>query len=131
MGGGGEAEETSLSKFYFFGKTGGFIFTEQATLTERAWPITHIYLPLHISERFISRLSQSAMAVITKCDSFIIKCDRYSLVPRRSLFLSSERDVHVRAWEQVCVPASSRSVSFGDVKKFRAKSVSRKGTPGY
>ena len=33
-----------------------------------------------------------------------------SLVPRRSLFLSSERDVHVRAWERVCM-------SFGDVKK--------------
>ena len=41
-----------------------------------------------------------------------------SLVPRRSPPLSGERDVHVR-------------VLFGDVTKFRAKSISGKGTPGY
>ena len=44
-------------------------------------------------------------------------CSLYG--PRRPLSLSSERDVHVRAWERVCV------------MKFRAKSVNRKGTPGY
>ena len=40
------------------------------------------------------------------------------------LSLSSEREVPARAWERVCV-------SFGDVTKFRAKSISGKGTPGY
>ena len=50
-----------------------------------------------------------------------------SLVPRRSPPLSGEREVHVRAWERVGV----RSVSFGDVTKFRAKSISGKGTSGY
>ena len=46
-----------------------------------------------------------------------------SLVPRRSPPLSGEREVHVRAWERVGV--------FGDVTKFRAKSITGKGTPGY
>ena len=56
-----------------------------------------------------------------------------SLVPRRSPPLSGEREGHVRAWERVGVPAGERShaVSFGDVTKFRAKSISGKGTPGY
>ena len=51
-----------------------------------------------------------------------------SLFPRRSPPLSGEREGHVRAWERVGVPAG---VSFGDVTKFRAKSISGKGTPGY
>ena len=48
----------------------------------------------------------------------------HSLIPRHSPPLSGEREVHVGAWERVGVP-------FSDVTKFRAKSISGKGTPGY